>query len=170
MKQTRPYWNPYLAGIGLGLTLVLSYVTLGTGLGASGAIARVAAVSAHAVAPAAVEANAVMGPWFLDGSPLRYYLVLMFVGTLGGGFLSAYFAGRAGLSVERGPRASASARLIAAMAGGALAGLGARLSQGCTSGLALSGGALLQTGSFLFVGACFAVGFGAAPFLRRLWR
>jgi uncharacterized membrane protein YedE/YeeE len=54
--------------------------------------------------------------------------------------------------------------------GGSLVGIGARLSLGCTSGLALSGGALLQVGSFVFVGATFAAAFAVAPFVRRLWR
>ena len=33
--ETRPYWSPYLAGIGLGFTLIASYFLLGGGLGAS---------------------------------------------------------------------------------------------------------------------------------------
>lgn len=166
----RPYWNPYLAGAGLGLTLLLSYVVLGTGLGASGAIARIAAVSAHAASPEAVETNPVMGPWFEGGNPLRHYLVAMLVGSLFGGFLSALGAGRAAIVVERGPRASVTRRIVAAVVGGAFVGVGARLSLGCTSGLALSGGALLQLGSFVFVGATFAAAFAVAPFVRRLWR
>lgn len=166
----RPYWNPYVAGAGLGLTLVLSYLVLGTGIGASGAIARIAAASAHVVAPAAVENNATTGPWFADGAPLRYYLVAMLVGTLLGGLLSAVAANRARLMVERGPRAGVGARLATALVGGALVGFGARLSLGCTSGLALSGGAMLQLGSFVFVGATFAAAFLAAPLVRRIWR
>lgn len=170
MSEPRPFWNPYLAGAGLGLTLALSYVVLGTGLGASGALARIAAVSAHAVAPAAVERNTTMGPWFEGGAPLHYYLVAMFVGTLVGGALSAFAAGRTACAIERGPRASRSARLLTAVVGGVFVGFGSRLSLGCTSGLALSGGALLQLGSFVFVGATFAVGFAAAPLVRRIWR
>ncbi len=166
----RPYWNPYVAGTGLGLTLVLSYLVLGTGIGASGAIARLAAASAHVVAPAALEDNATTGPWFATGAPLRHYLVSMLIGTLVGGLLSAVAAGRATLMVERGPRASVGARLATAIVGGTLVGFGARLSLGCTSGLALSGGALLQLGSFVFVGATFAAAFLAAPLVRRIWR
>ncbi len=37
------YMNPYLAGIGLGLTLLLSFLILGAGLGASSGLARIAA-------------------------------------------------------------------------------------------------------------------------------
>lgn len=166
----RPYWNPYVAGIGLGLTLLLSYVVLGTGLGASGGITRIAASAAHAVAPAAVERSEYLAGFFADGGPLAYYLVTMLAGVLLGGFGSAFVAGRVALGVERGPSASATLRLSLALVGGALAGLGARFALGCTSGQALSGGAMLQTGSFVFTGACFAAAFAVAPIVRKEWR
>lgn len=170
MSTPRPYWNPYLAGIGLGLTLVLSYLVLGAGLGASGGISRIAAATAHVVAPAAVEANPYLGQWFADGSPLRYYLVFMLIGTLLGGFVSAAVAGRVVPGVERGPRASIGRRLLLALGGGVVAGLGSRMAMGCTSGQALSGGALLQTGAFVFTGATFAAAFAVAPLVRKEWR
>lgn len=166
----KPYWNPYAAGVGLGLTLLLSYVVLGTGLGASGGITRIAATAVHAIAPAAVEYNDYLSGYFADGNPLAYYLVTMLVGTLVGGFLSAHSARRTGLTIERGPTAGSALRLSLALVGGALAGLGARFALGCTSGQALSGGAMLQTGSFVFTGACFAAAFAAAPLVRREWR
>jgi hypothetical protein len=34
----------------------------------------------------------------------------------------------------------------------------------------LSGGAMLQLGSFVFTGACFAAAFAMAPLVRREWR
>jgi uncharacterized membrane protein YedE/YeeE len=170
MTPERPYWNPYVAGVGLGLTLVLSYVVLGTGLGASGGIARIAAAGAHAVVPAAVEQNDYLGAWFADGDPLRYYLVAMLAGTFVGGFVSALAAGRVRPGVERGPNATAGARLAYAALGGLLVGVATRMASGCTSGLALSGGALLQLGAFVFTGATFAAGFAFAPLVRRQWR
>jgi len=42
-KGPRPYWNPYLSGVLLGLVLLASFLTLGAGLGASGGIARIGA-------------------------------------------------------------------------------------------------------------------------------
>lgn len=166
----RPYWNPYLAGIGLGLVLLLSFFVLGTGLGASGGITRIAAAAAHAAAPGTVDGNPYLSSYFSNGSPLAYYLVTMLGGTLLGGFLSAAAAGRIALGVERGPNASASLRLVFALLGGAIAGLGARFASGCTSGQALSGGAMLQTGSFVFTGACFAAAFAFAPLVKKEWR
>jgi len=166
----KPYWNPYVAGIGLGLTLLVSYVVLGTGLGASGGITRLAASAAHAVAPTAVEQNAYLGGYFDDGSPLAYYLVTMLAGTLLGGFLSAFATGRTGFTIERGPTAKPGVRLLFALFGGGLVGLGARFALGCTSGQALSGGAMLQTGSFVFTGATFAAAFALAPLVKKEWR
>lgn len=162
-------WNPYLAGVGLGLTLLLSYVVLGAGLGASGSLARVAATAAHALAPAAVEGNAYLGPWFAVGSPLVHYLVAMAAGTLLGGFLSALAGRRIRPQIERGPRISSRTRLLLALAGGILVGFASRMAGGCTSGQALSGGALLLTGSFAFMGAVFASGYAAAWFVRKEW-
>ncbi|MBI5435378.1 MAG: YeeE/YedE family protein [Planctomycetes bacterium] len=169
-RQATPFWNPYLSGIGLGLVLVLSYVVLGAGLGASGAIARTSAVLADRVAPAAVRHNAYFSPWFAEGSPLAHYLVFMAVGVLLGGFGSALNAGRVAPGIERGAGASAFVRLGYALGGGALAGFASRMAQGCTSGQALSGGALLLSGSWAFMFAVFAGAFGAAWFVRKEWQ
>ncbi len=169
MTNPKPYWNPYVAGVGLGLTLLASYVVLGTGLGASGALARGAAAAAHEAAPAAVLGNAYLGPWFEGQNPLRHYLVAMLGGVFVGGLGSALLARRFRATVERGPNASAGRRLVFALLGGALVGFASRVAGGCTSGLALSGGALLQDGSWAFTGAVFASGFLFAPLVRKEW-
>lgn len=166
----QPYWNPYVAGVGLGLTLLLAFVALGTGLGASGGAARVAAAAAHAVAPRTVEANAYLGPWFAEGSPLLHYLVFMGLGVLVGGGVSAFAARRSASVVERGPRATVGARMTAAVVGGVLVGFASRMASGCTSGQALTGGAQLLAGSWAFMFAVFAGGFAAAPLVARIWR
>ena len=173
IQPTRPeserYWNPYVAGVGLGLTLLLSFVALGVGLGASGSTARLAAAGAHLLAPDTVESNGYLGPWFQGGSPLANYLVFMSLGTLVGGGLSALFARRVACTVERGARISPSARLAFAVAGGVLVGFASRMASGCTSGQALTGGALLLAGSWAFLVAVFAGGFLIAPLVRREW-
>ena len=56
------------------------------------------------------------------------------------------------------------------VAGGILMGFGAKLARGCTSGQALTGGALLAAGSWIFIATCFASGYLVAPVVRRLWR
>lgn len=168
--RVQPFWNPYLAGIGLGLVLVFAYVVLGAGLGASGAIARTSAVIASGLAPEAVASNPYFAPWFAEGSPLAHYLVFMAAGVFLGGLASALTAGRVAPGVERGARASIGLRLALALGGGMLAGFASRMAQGCTSGQALSGGALLLSGSWAFMFAVFAGGFGAAWFVRKEWQ
>lgn len=164
----RPPMNPYLAGVFLGLTLLASYLILGAGLGASGALARFGAWAEHLVLPARVEANAYFAPWF--PGPLSYYLVFMVVGVFAGGLFSALSGGRVRVGVERGPTASRMRRLILALLGGVLAGFASRLAMGCTSGQGLSGGAIFLTGSFVFMGCLFAVGYLSAWAFRRQWK
>jgi len=48
-------------------------------------------------------------------------------------------------------------------------GVGSVLARGCTSGQALTGGALLSVGSWLFVVGAFAAAYAVAPLLRREW-
>ncbi len=46
---------------------------------------------------------------------------------------------------------------------------GARMARGCTSGQALSGGAVLSVGSWAFMFCIFGAGYAVAWFFRRLW-
>ena len=165
--KPRPYRNPYLAGVILGLTLLASYLVLGAGLGASSGIARIAASLESGLAPSHVSSSEYFGAWGKE--PLNYYLVFMFLGVVLGGLLSAMLSRRTGFQVERGQRASRKLRLGFALAGGVLAGFASRLAQGCTSGQALSGSALLLSGSMVFLVCMFAGGYAAAWFVRRQW-
>ena len=91
------------------------------------------------------------------------------VGLFFGALASAWLAHRSAIVVERGPRAGVPDRLGLAFIGGALAGVGAKLALGCTSGQALTGGALLNAGSWTFMLMVFAGGYGAAWFVRKQW-
>jgi uncharacterized membrane protein YedE/YeeE len=159
--------NPYLAGVILGLTLLASYLVLGAGLGASAGIARIAAYAESTLAPSHVAGSPYFGAWGKD--PLHYYLVFMLLGVFVGGLVSAGIARRVKFQVERGRQASVKYRLVLALAGGVLAGFASRLAQGCTSGQALSGSAMLLSGSLVFLVCVFAGGYGAAWFVRRQW-
>jgi hypothetical protein len=76
----RPYADPYLAGVGLGLVLLASFVLAGRGLGASGAFASAAATSVQAVAPAAIAGQSVSREHLGAGGPLRDWLVVEILG------------------------------------------------------------------------------------------
>ena len=169
--EPAPFMNPYLAGLGLGLVLLASFVVMGRGLGASGAFSSVVALGVDTVAPAHAQANEFyMGYLQGDGNPLKSYLVFQVLGVLVGGFLSGVLARRVKRTVERGPRIGVPARLLMAFSGGALMGIGAKLGRGCASGQALSGGASLNVGSWAFMLMIFAGGYMLAYFVRRQWR
>ena len=88
-----------------------------------------------------------------------------------GGLLGAYPAGRLRPGINMGLRPVIPwKRLALALLGGVLMGVAARFARGCTSGQALTGGALLSVGSWIFMMAVFAGGYLLAPVLRRQWR
>jgi uncharacterized membrane protein YedE/YeeE len=93
----------------------------------------------------------------------------MLVGILLGGFLSAAGAGRIRFMVEKGEAFPAKIRLLLAAGGGLLVGFASRLAQGCTSGQALTGGALLLNGSLVFMVSLFISGYAAACLFRGQW-
>jgi uncharacterized membrane protein YedE/YeeE len=184
-RAAQPYMSPYLAGVGIGIVLLLAYVIMGRGLGASGAFSSAVTAAVSAAAPAhasaspyharhaeAVGAGATTGAGAITGAGLlRDWLVLEVVGITIGALLSGLLAGRFKWgAVERGPNVGRGARIAYALAGGAIMGVGAKLARGCTSGQALTGGALLSVGSWTFVIAAFAAAFVVAPLVRRQWR
>lgn len=166
--DAKPYASPYLAGVALGLVLLAAFAVMGRGLGASGAFSSVAAAGVAALSPDQAE-NPAVAEYLGGGGPLRDWLVIEIVGVMIGGFASAWLAGRLGAGVERGPRIGARARLVYGFGGGVVMGIGAKLARGCTSGQALTGGALFSVGSWIFIAAAFAAAFAAAPLFRREW-
>jgi len=170
MTKPKPYWNPYLAGALLGLVLLATFLIAGQGLGASAFPKRTLAFVAHEVAPTWTDANPELSAYTADGAnPLRNWLVIEVVAVLLGGFLGAVLAGRFRPTVERGPNITVRGRLGLAFGGGIIMGFAAALARGCTSGQALSGGAMLATGSWVFMMAVFAGGYGFAYVVRRQW-
>lgn len=165
----RPYADPYVAGVALGLVLLAAFVVMGRGLGASGAFARAAAGVASLADSTGASRNSYFAQYLGSGGPWRDWLVVELAGVCIGGALSAWLAGRLARRVERGPRMGARARLAAAFCGGSVMGIGAVLARGCTSGQALTGGALLSLGSWGFMIAAFAGAYAIAPLLRRAW-
>lgn len=169
MNRAKPFWNPYLAGVALGLVLLASFLVLGKGLGASGAANRAGIAALSAVDADHVASNEYMARAVAHGSPLKHRLVFMVVGVALGGLAAAYTAGRLRREVVRGPRIGKGKRLVLALTGGVIMGVAARLALGCTSGQALSGGALLSLGSWIFMLSVFGGGYAAAWFVRRQW-
>jgi uncharacterized membrane protein YedE/YeeE len=165
-----PYWNPYLAGFGLGLVLLAAYLIAGRGLGATGAFSSVAAWIANFISPEHAQASAVHARYLESGSPATAWLVWLLIGSFIGAAVSGFAAGRFSLTIERGPSITDNQRLVLALAGGIIAGVGAKIARGCTSGQALTGASVLNPGSLAFMGAVFVAGYAAAwLFARKEW-
>jgi hypothetical protein len=169
-RAQRPYSNPYLAGALLGLVLFGAFFITGNGLGASGGLNRLIVSVEDAIAPGHVDQT----PYLItlaggDTNPLDHWVVFITIGTVLGGVVSGWYHGRFRAETGKGPNISVRSRWLLAFVGGALMGYGARFARGCTSGQALSGGAVLSAGSWAFMFAVFAGGYALAYFLRRAW-
>lgn len=145
-EKGRSYWNPYIAGVALGIVVTISFAA-GHYFGAS----RVFATAAK---------------WLGDrGTNLNHWMTWEVIGLCIGGALGGLLARRWGMMRGFGGRR----RVVAAVVGGGLVMLGSRFAAGCTSGLAVTGGIRMSVGAYVFMGAMFLGGFAAAAVFRRLW-
>ncbi|MCA9954834.1 MAG: YeeE/YedE family protein [Ardenticatenaceae bacterium] len=169
-RVAKDYVNPYYAGILLGIVLFGAFFVSGNGLGASGGLNRLLVVVEDAIAPEHVDRTAYLITMAGgDTNPLDSWIVFLTVGTVIGGFASGWRNGRIKLETNKGPQISTRTRWVMAFIGGTLMGYGARFARGCTSGQALSGGAVLSVGSWAFMFAVFGGGYALAYFVRKLW-
>jgi len=168
-REKAAYWSPYIAGLAIGLTLVLTYYVTGHGIGASGAYTQLAAKLLRLFTPDHAQGNAYLKSYLQLGPLLQSWIAIEMLGVMLGGFLGALTARRWRFQIERGPKIGEGDRLLFALIGGIAVGFGSRLAQGCTSGQALSGGAVLAVGSWLFTLAFFLGGYLFAWLVRREW-
>jgi uncharacterized membrane protein YedE/YeeE len=169
-RAARPYVHPYLGGIILGLVLFTTFFLTGNGLGASGGMNRLIVWLEDLVAPGHVDHTAYLTSMAGgEANPLDSWVVFVFLGLLVGGVLSGWIFGRTKVETQAGPHTPVMVRWLFAFLGGSIMGYGARLARGCTSGQALSGGAVLSVGSWAFMFSVFAGGYALAYFVRRLW-
>jgi len=164
------YMNPYLAGVLLGLVLLMAFFFSGRGLGASGAVKSVVVTAVDLVAPEHTANSAYYNKYVGEGkSPMKAWLVFEMMGVLVGGFVSGALSGRLNWKVEHFPGITANRRLLFAAMGGILFGFGSQLGRGCTSGSALTGMAVLSVQGFVSMAAIFGTAFAFAYFFRKNW-
>jgi hypothetical protein len=169
VAEGRRLMNPYLAGFGLGLVLLLTFLIMGRGLGATAGFGSLLAAAFGAFAPDWTAANPALKNYFADPPATNWTLYLL-IGAFAGALVSGLLARRVHWRIERGPNLSIRMRLLFAFSGGLLAAIGAKLAKGCTSGQALTGGSQLNVGSWVFMLSVFAGGYLVAYVVRRLWR
>lgn len=143
-RAEKPYVNPYVGGALLGVVLFLSFFLTWNGLGAFWAVSTATWFTRKIRA----RSNMLIAPHLLkmaggDKNPLDDYLVFMTLGTLLGG-LFRLAAWPIQVRDQQGSRRSPGARAGWMALVGGDHGYGARFARGCTSGQALSGGAVLS--------------------------
>lgn len=164
------YMNPYLAGFLLGLVIIAAFFFSGEGLGGSGAYKDIVKTSVVKFAPEyAAKATYFKSAVNSERSPMKSWLVFEVVGMILGGVVSGAFAGRLNLKLEHSPKITSRTRIVFAILGGMLFGIGSQLGRGCTSGAGLSGMAVMSLSGFIAAGAIFGGGYLFAYFFRRLW-
>lgn len=165
-RVVKPFWSPLVAGVALGGVLLLTFALSGHGLGASGAASHLVAGVALAIAPEAARANGYLSPMVAEGNPFASWISWEVLGMAIGALAAAFMAGRFRVQLDGARSVGTPQRLIKALAGGLLAGFGARVSAGCTSGLGLSGAATLGIAAFVFLGLFFTVGLIVSRLVR----
>ncbi|MGD2056958.1 MAG: YeeE/YedE thiosulfate transporter family protein [Gammaproteobacteria bacterium] len=170
MMDLRCRLPPVMAGVVIGITMLLTYVLAGRGIGVSGMMTRLVATVQHWLMPALTEKSAYFSAYFANGAhPLDNYLSYIMIGLLAGALAAALLCGDFRFEVQRGPRISSLGRLVYALIGGVITGFAARLARGCTSGEGLVGAAELSVGSWTFLLCIFIGGFATAWFVRKQW-
>lgn len=170
-KRIKPWlvaetWSPYVAGSLLGLVVAACAVFLERPLGVAGAFDKIAAY---------------LGRWWFPQNQYYQYVmqpaitwqVWLVIGLSLGSWASSRLAHNVRARwlpdsgwVERfGPKRAK--RLLIAFAGAVLVQFGADVAGGCTSGLAISGGAALSPAAFLFMAAMFSTGIPTAWLCHR---
>lgn len=159
-------WSPYVAGAGLGVIVAITEVWMRRPVAAAGAFDRLAAYPGQALFPSSLYYRHVMQPQIT-------WQVWLMIGLLLGAFASSHAAGQtrwrwlpdSQWQDRFGP--SRTVRLVVAFVGAALVQLGAGIAGGCTSGLAISGGATLAPAAFLFMAGMFGGGIPTAWLVYR---
>jgi len=162
--------NPYLAGFLLGCVLLAAFYFTGRGLGASGAVKSAVVTVVDAVSHDHALNSDFYGKYASkEESPMKAWLVFEILGVFLGAIISGTLAGRMSFKIEHSPKIQSRTRLIAALIGGILFGLGSQLGRGCTSGGALSGMAVLSSAGFISMLTIFGSAYMFAYLFRKLW-
>ena len=169
-KEKHPYMNPYIAGVLLGLVLIMAFYFTGHGLGASGGVKEVMIKTVTSAAPSHSVESTYFGKYAGKEIQLKdSWMVLELLGILVGGFLSGAISGRFKFKIEKSPNITKRKRLIYALSGGILFGIGSQFARGCASGAALSGMSVMSISGFVTFLGIFGTAFIASLIFKKLW-
>ncbi|MDD3829072.1 MAG: YeeE/YedE thiosulfate transporter family protein [Anaerolineae bacterium] len=155
---TETTWSPYVVGIGIGVLSWLTWLISHKPIGCSTSFARSAGMIEKLLRGPKVETR----PYYQEVKPAVDWQWMLVFGMVVGALVSSLLSGDFQLQWVPSRWAAAFGtnvpiRLIAALLGGVLLGLGSRWAGGCTSGHGISGTMQLAVSSWISA-ICFFVG------------
>jgi hypothetical protein len=161
-----PLWSPYIVGIGIGLLSCLAFVISDRPIGCS-----ISYTKAQGLIEKLFRGDKVSSKEYYQKFPPRVDWQFMIVpGIVIGAFVASYLSGTFDLLIVPPLWAehfgmTPFLRILVALAGGILLGLGSRWAGGCTSGHGINGTLQLSVGSILSALCFFIGGIAMAMFL-----
>ena len=153
-----PLWSPYIVGISIGLLSCLAFVVSDRPIGCSTSYTK-----ALGLIEKLLRGDKISNKEYYQKFPPRVDWQFMIVpGIVIGAFVASYLSGTFVLLIVPPLWAEQFGmtpflRILAALAGGILLGLGSRWAGGCTSGHGINGTLQLSVGSILSA-LCFFIG------------
>jgi len=170
IKNKYHYMNPYIAGVLLGMVLIMAFYFSGHGIGASGAVKSVVVDQVVHIMPTYAENSAFLKKYVgHDTSPFKSWMFLEILGVLLGGFLSGAISGRLHFEIEKTPQLTNKKRLLIVLVSGVIVGIGTQFARGCASGAAMSGMVALSVTGFVTFFVMFATAFVVARLVKKIW-
>lgn len=166
---TQPQWSPYVVGVGIGILSILALLLSDKTIGCSTAFARTSGMIGRLFSREKIEQN----PYYQQFKPVVDWEWMLVLGVVGGSLISAALSGTLDLKVVPGDWGATfgfarAPRLLVALVGGVMMGLGARWAGGCTSGHGISGTLQLAVSSWIAAVCFFASGIATAMIIFRV--
>jgi uncharacterized membrane protein YedE/YeeE len=155
---TEAIWSPYVAGAGIGVLSCLAFLLSDRPIGCSTAFVKARGLIGKAINPDTLAKK----EYYREIIPQIDWAFMIIPGIIIGAFISAFISGQFhffwvpslwGFAFGYNPLI----RIIVALVGGILLGLGARWAGGCTSGHGINGSIQLSLASII-TACCFFIG------------
>ena len=159
-------WSPYLAGAGIGILCMLTFLLSNKPIGVSGAFAGTSGMIEKLFRGSRVDQK----EYYKNNPPKINWEWLFVAGLMIGSFVSAILSGDFQIVIVPGRWLQSAGhspllRWFAAFLGGAIMGFGARWARGCTSGHGISGTLQLAVSSWIVTISLFISGIITAMIL-----
>jgi uncharacterized protein len=164
--MTEATWSPYIAGAGIGVLVCLAFLLSNRPIGCSTGFVKAGGLIGKIISPEHTRRK----EYYHEIVPEADWAFMLIPGIVIGAFLSSMLSGQFQVIIVPATWDATFGntpvlRIIVAILGGALIGIGARWAGGCTAGHGISGSIQLSLASMITAVCFFAGGIGMAMFL-----